>query len=259
MFCAYCGKENPNGATFCCGCGKPMAGAANAAPQPVLNYQIPQSADDDRERRVTVRQSEIQILYKAKSYFEQRKDLFAEYKDATKLLTKYGQGASSFLMVFGCIILGLALIFVAAMIAMMAQDSSTMEEGVKFVTAFLCLGVMPGTLMILGGIVKKVNGKRKSLEVRKNYVDAAWRAYEYYNQYPNCPVEFEYCDPEVIDVFLEYLESGRTDTIKESVKRALKDADWGDMEDYKDDIKDSLSGSEYKNTPLLAARFYFEP
>ncbi len=32
MFCPICGKENPAGATFCAGCGKPIAAQAPAAP-----------------------------------------------------------------------------------------------------------------------------------------------------------------------------------------------------------------------------------
>ena len=35
MFCPICGKENPEGATFCAGCGKPLAGPAPAPAAPV--------------------------------------------------------------------------------------------------------------------------------------------------------------------------------------------------------------------------------
>ena len=35
MFCSNCGKENPNTAKFCAGCGKPIAEAAAPAAAPV--------------------------------------------------------------------------------------------------------------------------------------------------------------------------------------------------------------------------------
>lgn len=46
MFCPICGKENPEGSTFCAGCGKPIAGqAAPAAPvaAPVAPQPAPQA------------------------------------------------------------------------------------------------------------------------------------------------------------------------------------------------------------------------
>lgn len=42
MFCPICGKENPEGSTFCAGCGKPIAvapAAAPVAPQPAPQAQ----------------------------------------------------------------------------------------------------------------------------------------------------------------------------------------------------------------------------
>ena len=51
MFCPICGKENPEGSTFCAGCGKPIAAAPAAAPvapqpapqaQPQQQYAAPQ-------------------------------------------------------------------------------------------------------------------------------------------------------------------------------------------------------------------------
>ena len=254
MFCSYCGKENPNGGVFCSSCGKPLAVAPAA--QPAMSYQVPQPAVAYQDPKDIIRQGEIRILQNVKNYFLQREDLFVAYREATELLMKYGEGASSLLLVFGSITFALALFFSLPALAAAGDD---LAQAVPYLIALIVLGVIPGTFMILGGVVRKVNGKKKSEEVRRNYADAAWRVYEYYNQYPNCPVSCEHCDPEVIDVFLQYLESERTDAIKESIKRALKDADWGDMEDYKDDIKDALSGSEYENAPVFESSSYFEP
>jgi TM2 domain-containing membrane protein YozV len=56
MFCSNCGKENPNTAKFCAGCGKPIAEAAapaaapaqqtiiNMAPPPQAAYAAPAAA-----------------------------------------------------------------------------------------------------------------------------------------------------------------------------------------------------------------------
>ena len=41
MFCPICGKENPAGATFCAGCGKPIAAQAPAAPAAPVAPQQP--------------------------------------------------------------------------------------------------------------------------------------------------------------------------------------------------------------------------
>jgi hypothetical protein len=40
MFCPICGKENPEGSTFCAGCGKPLS--ASTAPAPAAAPVIPQ-------------------------------------------------------------------------------------------------------------------------------------------------------------------------------------------------------------------------
>ncbi|MBR3464851.1 MAG: zinc ribbon domain-containing protein [Clostridiales bacterium] len=44
MFCPICGKENPEGSTFCAGCGKPIAGQAAPAAAPVAAPVAPQPA-----------------------------------------------------------------------------------------------------------------------------------------------------------------------------------------------------------------------
>ena len=43
MFCPICGKENPEGSTFCAGCGKPIAGQAAPAAAPVAPQPAPQA------------------------------------------------------------------------------------------------------------------------------------------------------------------------------------------------------------------------
>jgi len=48
MFCSNCGKENPNTAKFCAGCGKPIAEAAAPAAAPaqqtIINMAPPTQA-----------------------------------------------------------------------------------------------------------------------------------------------------------------------------------------------------------------------
>jgi hypothetical protein len=39
MFCPICGKENPEGSTFCAGCGKPLSAAPAPAAAPVVPQQ----------------------------------------------------------------------------------------------------------------------------------------------------------------------------------------------------------------------------
>ena len=42
MFCPICGKENPEGSTFCAGCGKPLSAPTAPAPAPAAAPVVPQ-------------------------------------------------------------------------------------------------------------------------------------------------------------------------------------------------------------------------
>ena len=42
MFCPICGKENPEGSTFCAGCGKPLSAPTAPAPAPAAAPVAPQ-------------------------------------------------------------------------------------------------------------------------------------------------------------------------------------------------------------------------
>ena len=246
MYCTYCGKANYPDAMFCAGCGQQLKGVPTGAPVQAVDHQAQKEAK---------RQSEIAALWETRQYFDRARELFAEYNAATKLLLKFGEGAKSALLVLGCVFSGVALIILLVAVAVISADPGAEEYLWHPVVGIL----LPAVCMLFGGIAMKANGRKQFAIYRNQYIAITQRLYSYYTHCPNCQVRPEHCNPEVLDLFIDCLRSGKVDTIQESINKVIKDADQGDMEDYFEDIADCLSDCEAKNLPIFAVAKTFDP
>ncbi len=195
MFCSKCGQQIPDNSVFCRSCGAQIAQGQtfDAAQQLQNQYMMQKNA---------IRQSEIQALDQTIHYFYAKKPAFDELKYAAWKVRYYGRGAKSGLIVWGAIISVIALL---------------MLIGEGPVAAALLAFLLPGQLMILGGILMKVNNRVKYKRYLQRYDALFEELYHYYIQYPNCPVGYEFFDDEILTAIMDTLQSGRADTVKEAL------------------------------------------
>ncbi len=214
MFCPYCGSNVLDGASFCSACGKNVTSAqeiTSAPAQPAVDYQAQKNA---------VRQSEINTLAKAIQYFSQKREQFEEYDLVCDLVNDFAKGAKSALLVWGCIITTFGII--ATMGAISSGD----------IIPVMLVILLPGIAMMVGGILMKVNNRKKYEYFQTEYARLSEELYNHYINYPNCPVGPEYANPDILELIMEVLQSGRADTIKESINLLVAEINQSEMNEY---------------------------
>lgn len=197
MFCSKCGSQVADGTAFCPSCGNSLL-AANPVDVGAQQYNI---------QKNSVRQSEISELDRAIRHFDQKRDVFKEYDLVSELVDDYAAGAKKSLLVWGIIITVLGVFILAG-------------GGGAGSLAF----ILPGGAMIAGGILMQVNNKKKLAYFKSEYARLSAELYDHYLACPNCPVGAEYANPDILDMIMGVLQSGRADTIKEAINLLLAEA-----------------------------------
>ena len=199
MFCPYCGNKILEHSSFCTNCGKNIIDfkEKNQTVQPALDFQ-----------KNAIRESEINLLKEPLQYFSLKKNTFYEYDRVCDLLIKYSKGAKSVLLVFGCIIFTIGLL----LNLFSFEDANTSDF-----TSITIAVTLPGFLMLSGGILMKINNKRKYNKYREKYFYLSQELYHYCIGYKNSPLGLEYSNPEILLNILYLLNSGHADTIKEAL------------------------------------------
>ena len=205
MFCPICGHQSPDGLQTCAVCG-------NALPQ-----YVRQSYVDYQARKNNLRNSEMMALSQAIEYFSHKRAAFDRYDAVCEKINHYARGARSALIVWGSIIAGFSLIYIFMRLFVAPYVAGTWA-GVSSVAA---VGLLPGILMIVGGILMKVNNRSKYRKFLMLYAEPSQELFDYYVRYPNCPVGPEYVNPAAMLLVLDVLRSGRADTIKEGLNLAV--------------------------------------
>ncbi|MBQ3230787.1 MAG: zinc ribbon domain-containing protein [Clostridia bacterium] len=262
MFCPYCGNNVPDGAAFCSSCGNNLS--ANQAPaQTVVNdYQYQQQQMQQQYmmqqqmqmqqfqmQKNAVRQSEISALDQALRYFSQKRDVFEEYDNVCNLVNHYARGAKSALIVWGAIITSFG--FLASL--------SAIENGFSTFVVFLLLMIVPGLAMITGGILMKINNRKKFNYYQDRYAVLSQELYNFYMSYPECPVGPEYANPDILALIMETLQSGRADTIKEAINLLIQDANDAEYVEYLNAIQENTAAinSQTRVAAIFAAASFF--
>lgn len=259
MFCSKCGSQVADGVAFCSNCGNSIAAPqapaqAVAAPvvsqaQMVADYQAQQlmMQQQYQMQKTAVRQSEIATLESALQYFRQKDDEFEMYDAVCTLVNYYARGAKSSLLVWGCIIASLGFL------VLLSGDPSAFLGGLL---AFM----LPGAAMIVGGILMKKNNKKKYAYYQEEYSRLSQELYTHYANYPNCPVGPEYANPDILELILDVLKSGRADTISDSINVLIAEANQAEVNEYLQTIEANTASinAQTRVAAIFAAASFFK-
>lgn len=199
MFCPSCGQQIADGAVFCTNCGTNLAG----------QMPVQQAQPDYVQNNYSVRENELGLLTEIWRYFSQLAAKYREYDATCKQVNYYAQGASVALLVWGCILASIGLVFSF----ICSLDYSTQESALVFLLLFL----LPGSLMVLGGILMQVNNRKKLSRYKAQYAQILQEIYGYYAAYTGCPVGLEYTNPDALAYLMKQMQSGRAYTIRDAL------------------------------------------
>lgn len=254
MFCVKCGTQLPDGASFCSTCGCDInATSMNESSTSVVDFnaQMLQAqqiqAQQYQMQKNGIRQSEIDSLSRAYAHFNLKHSTFQEYDKVSERLNYYSRGARSALIVWGAIITTFSLFFALGVA----------NQEIPFLV--FAMFFFPGVAMITGGIMMKVNNKKKCRWYESEYIRLAQELNDHYNAYPQCPVGAEYANPEILKVIMGVLNSGRADTIKEAINLMIAEVNQAEMTLYLQNIEAyAKSTANYsKASAVFAAASFF--
>lgn len=220
MFCPNCGTRIMDGASFCTACGKQAAPAPSNAPvQSAAELQ----AQQYQFQKEAARKNEMRSLENAISYFSQKSDEFKAYDFICNRVNYYAQGASGALIVWGCIIASIALMFIVGLAS---------EDETEPMPVFLSIFLIPGLLMVFGGIMMKVCNRRNLRRARARYAELSKELYDHYISYPETPIAIEFVNPEILKRILRDMEFGRANTIQECIKLKIQGRKYEEIQRY---------------------------
>lgn len=253
MFCIKCGTQIDDSAAFCPSCGQALNTNSNlSAAAPAMDYssqmQMAQQmqAQQFQLQKNAIRQSEIDSINKVYNHFNLKRSAFQEYDKVGIALNHYLRGARSALIVWGAIIACISF-FVAATL-----------NGASG-SVFFWISFFAGAAMIAGGIMMKVNNKRKCKLYEAEYTRLAQELSDHYYAYPMCPIGAEYSNPEIIEVIIKVLNSGRADTIKDAINVMIAEINQAEMNMYLQNIANysQSTAAATRTTAIFAAASFF--
>lgn len=239
MNCPRCQQPLSSGMAFCPGCGSRVS------------QEVFSMVDSYAQQKAAARQGEIKILENLLRHFSLKQTQYDAYDEACRKLIYYGRGARSALIIWGCIILTFGLILLTPMII----DGSAENGGVA--VGVLCL--VPGMAMLVGGILMKLNNSKRLAQCQQEYAAYSQELFYHYMLCPHCSVGPEYSNPRVLQILMRNLNSGRCDSIKESINCMVEASNRRNIERYCQQLNQQIAAIN-ANTGVgaifIPARFY---
>lgn len=247
MFCSFCGTQIPNNSTTCPNCGSTIiqnGSTDTTVVNPINNYEMQKNA---------VRASEIKSLTDTITYFEQIKDKFIAYDEASAMMQYYSIPPRKAPFIIAGILIFAIIFTIWSMFKFNTYYYATLLISLQI------FGI-PAAILICYGIFKRKKTKKKYKHWESVYLQLANEIYDHYNAYPSCPVGMEYINPNILHNIMQILRSGRADTIKESLNVAVADAGAAQIQQYLSDMKDKIEQIEAETTiaAVFAAGSFFK-
>ncbi|MBE6776873.1 MAG: zinc ribbon domain-containing protein [Ruminococcaceae bacterium] len=203
MFCSNCGTRLLENAVFCTNCGKKVADMPIATysyqPTPVM---VAPSVMQQHAEIESLRKSELSILEKVFEFFSKKQLHYDAYDDACEQVNKYARGTSNALIIWGSIF--------TAFLVLMGVISP------REIVMCLILGI-PAILMLIGGILLKVNARNKLHYYLEGYANLSQELYNNYLEFEDCPIVAEYTNPRILYSISHLIKTCRANTINEAI------------------------------------------
>lgn len=213
MYCPYCQTVLVDDAVFCSQCGKRVkANPVQPAAVPV-NPQMQQY----QAQKDAIRDSELTLLNRLMQHFSQKQSAYDLYDTVCERVNHFAKGCSNALLIWGSILVSFSLLLILMFIPEIQEGVLPIEELPEVLAVMGILIFGPGIMMIIGGILMKVNNKRQLTKYRQQYAGLSYELRQHFLSYPNCPISPEYTNPRVLVKLQNLITSGRTDTVKESL------------------------------------------
>lgn len=212
MYCSNCGNTLTDDAVFCAQCGKRIK-VAPVQPDPAVNPQAQQYL----AQKEAIRNSELDSLGTMMQHFSQKQSAYDLYDTVCEKVNHFAKGCSNALLIWGSILVSFSLLLMLMFIPEIQEGTLPIEELPEVLAVMGILIFGPGIMMIIGGILMKVNNKRKLAKFRGQYAALAHELHQHYLAFPGCPIGPEYTNPQILFQLQNLILSGRTDTVKESL------------------------------------------
>lgn len=228
MNCPHCQKELVPGTAFCSNCGRQVAPQA----APVYPDPYTQQYQQYQQQRGEVRRRELNELGRLHQYFSRKQGVYDAYDQTCGGILHYARGTSNALLIWGCILFSLFMIvYIGFLTGEFDSDLDTLG---------IVLGI-PGFLMLAGGIIMKVVNRSKYNKCREMYELYSVELYQYYLGCPNCPIGPEYTNPQILAKLMNIINSGRCDTISDSINCMIADSNYATITKYCQDILENTA------------------
>lgn len=199
-YCIKCGEALNFEAKFCSNCGESVVNALN-------------------NDRVTINNKKEELLSTFDTVYNYFQPLRNKYKAYENLC--FAISNTKPIGVKRYIILGFA-IFGVTYVASMG-----LSQSFKF-----------GNLCVLIGVVVAIYAYRNKCSKNSKDVDGLYKQlnkvgsdlYSHYVNYANCPISYEYSNPELIIVLRKMISSGRAESVKEAINLMIDDEHKARME-----------------------------
>ena len=175
-----------------------------------------------------MRKSEMNSLQQAYEYFNKKRASYEEYNKVEDKLEKLSRGVRSGMIVWGAIIL---FIFMGCI-------AGGAPAGIC-VLFFLVGGGLFG-----GGLFRKINNSRQITRYTEEHNRLYDEIMRHYKAYPQCPVGVQYTDPDIMRMLIEYMSSGRSDTVKEAINSLITDLNQARLENAQAELAQRIKNVE---------------
>ena len=238
MYCPYCGTELTSDAVFCRRCGKPI----KVDTPPVSAPETP-PAQPHYEKSEVSQPSKTPSLNDLIQYFFQKQDVYDRYDTACAWINRLARGSSNALLIWGGIIYGLFL-FVACIIL---SDAYNLQAALSDLLIAALILLLPGTLMIGGGIWKKVRHRHLLYRHLSEYVVLSRELHEHYRNCPSCPIVPECTNPRILVKLQNIVNSGQCATMQQALNTLFASSAHDGISQYQDVLMRKVSDVNWRN------------
>lgn len=212
-FCRNCGTQLSDSSTFCPSCGTKVensltAGMPQTAAAPYGQFNNGVSMKSIRKMQV----AEADDVYQ---YFMKKSDAYDELVDCQRKLANIKPPKRSYLFML------LSLYILVPVMGAVPGVVTVLLFGL-FVVVFILL------VKRYKRKVKECDNLMESMQSRID--DLSNELADYYDAYPDCPIGPEYTFPSVLNELIDYVHSGRADSLKEAINIMITDGKLADME-----------------------------